>query len=720
MAYSYNLYTGNGSTTQFPVAFGYIRREHVAVTVAGSPATFTWVNNSTIQVDATPANGATVRVYRTTPIDAPLTDFADGTTLVASDLDTNAKQSVYIQQELSDSIIEGSAGAIPNGDRGDIVTSVGGTVWTIDTGAVTSAKIADGAIVNADVNSSAGIAASKLAFTQSGTGATARTVDSKLKDMVSVKDFGAVGDGVADDSAAIQAAINTGKRVYIPAGTYLCNLVVNNKTIIEGDGSTATILIPFSATTAAITYTNLGTYWSYHSKVEAIGFHGVGTKTGVGFTFGKTNPSLYAAGDEYVNNVKFAGCRFYNLEKGIQFPFGNIGSEFYSCEFVSNKYGVYALNNKAYPSVPGSQLMHAGCKYFYAGEMNSNDCAIYIHDTAQGGGAFEFFGTVLEFNQIAAYIYSTLRPFVPCLFDGVWFEANGTLNPSGGSTVTIDSWSGTTVTPQTITRRTLILDGSNGRLLCRNSFFTDAEIKATSAMITAADCRVERSSGNSGAACIVADTSLIRIRDSYTASGNPVGNNIITSGFIDLQESTTSNATDAPSRWFPTTQRGSKIASYGPSKQITLPLTTAYTLGGGSFTLVGTVVSDGRIYSQCNEFTRAAFTSAQFVRFDSNTITTSAGWHVFTMDVKVTAGNPVFYIWNRSTVVVATSIKCPALNKWFTFAGYCYSPAGNGLYFDVSGSDETCTWRNSAFQLLRFDTKEEAQSFLGSNAFAES
>ena len=47
----------------------------------------------------------------------------------------------------------------------------------------------------------------------------------KLNDVVSVKDFGAVGDGVADDTAEIQAAINyattIGKSVFLPAGVYL-------------------------------------------------------------------------------------------------------------------------------------------------------------------------------------------------------------------------------------------------------------------------------------------------------------------------------------------------------------------------------------------------------------------------------------------------------------------------------------------------------------------
>ena len=44
--------------------------------------------------------------------------------------------------------------------------------------------------------------------------------------MVSVKWFGAVGDGVTNDTAAIQAAINSGaRRIYFPAGTYLVTTV---------------------------------------------------------------------------------------------------------------------------------------------------------------------------------------------------------------------------------------------------------------------------------------------------------------------------------------------------------------------------------------------------------------------------------------------------------------------------------------------------------------
>jgi len=66
---------------------------------------------------------------------------------------------------------------------------------------------------------------SLVGFLQAGASAVARTVQSKLRDCVSVKDFGAVGDGVTDDTLQVQAAINHvasigGGEVYFPPGSY--------------------------------------------------------------------------------------------------------------------------------------------------------------------------------------------------------------------------------------------------------------------------------------------------------------------------------------------------------------------------------------------------------------------------------------------------------------------------------------------------------------------
>ena len=61
---------------------------------------------------------------------------------------------------------------------------------------------------------------SVFAYNQGGTGAVDRTVKAKLQETVSVKDFGAVGDGVTDDAAAFNAALAASNTVIVPQGEY--------------------------------------------------------------------------------------------------------------------------------------------------------------------------------------------------------------------------------------------------------------------------------------------------------------------------------------------------------------------------------------------------------------------------------------------------------------------------------------------------------------------
>ncbi len=84
-----------------------------------------------------------------------------------------------------------------------------------------------------------GINAEDVIYDPPFTSAVQTNVEAKLAQIISVKDFGAVGDGVTDDTAAIQAALDSGAtRVYGPGGTYLTgSLMIPSSVELYGDGA---------------------------------------------------------------------------------------------------------------------------------------------------------------------------------------------------------------------------------------------------------------------------------------------------------------------------------------------------------------------------------------------------------------------------------------------------------------------------------------------------
>ena len=148
--------------------------------------------------------------------------------------------------------------ATGGGGGSGTVTSViaGAGIATNPVGGITgsgSVSIAPLGIVDSMVSNTAAIQSTKLSFTQNGTGAITQTVQNKLEEYISVKDYGAKGDGVTNDTAAIQAAFNyaSGKQIgiYVPGGRYLVtspltlNVTGSTSNAIWGDGNGVSVIM---------------------------------------------------------------------------------------------------------------------------------------------------------------------------------------------------------------------------------------------------------------------------------------------------------------------------------------------------------------------------------------------------------------------------------------------------------------------------------------------
>ena len=113
--------------------------------------------------------------------------------------------------------------------------------------------------VTGDFDADNAFNASALPVTATG-GTTARTLAARFAEPLSVKDFGAVGDGVTNDSAAFSSALSVARRIRVPAGSYLLSSEVTAVigSFLEGDGPEVTKLLVTG--TNGITFDGLTTW----------------------------------------------------------------------------------------------------------------------------------------------------------------------------------------------------------------------------------------------------------------------------------------------------------------------------------------------------------------------------------------------------------------------------------------------------------------------------
>ena len=149
-----------------------------------------------------------------------------------------------------------------------------------------------------------------------------RTLQKKLDDFANVKDFGAVGDGQTDDTAAINRAIanlvtveTTGKqkrRLYFPGGTYIVTgpILLYPFTNLVGDGMESTIISQTDATEECV----MRTCDSNGNTSTSIGDDGASVPEGVAMKDIQLKTSsdnhvfiIDSAVDLHVQNVRFKG-----------------------------------------------------------------------------------------------------------------------------------------------------------------------------------------------------------------------------------------------------------------------------------------------------------------------------------------------------------------------------------------------------------------------------
>jgi len=205
--------TGNGSQVDFSFTFPYLATTHIKAYLNGVQTTaFTFFSSNVLRLTTAPAAGTNILITRETPVDTLSAVIQTGGPLPVAGLNNNFLQNLYYSQETQyDAANQSTAGLQAQ------ITAATNTANT--------------ALTVANTNTT---------FTQTGVGAVGRTVTSKLAERVSVKDFGATGDGTTDDSAAIQAAINAvfpRGTIYFPEGIYY----VNSRIYITGAGISGNI-----------------------------------------------------------------------------------------------------------------------------------------------------------------------------------------------------------------------------------------------------------------------------------------------------------------------------------------------------------------------------------------------------------------------------------------------------------------------------------------------
>lgn len=202
--------------------------------------------------------------------------------------------------------------------------------------------------------------------------------------VLSVKLFGAKGDGRTDDTAAMQRAHNTGLMIYYPAGTYLYRSITIQSGGMSGDGIGSVLQCTDTSAADSITFTGRGAPdWNQIPTIQNLSIFGPNSSVAMPKTSGAGiyfNPTPNNNGQQFARicNVNF---RYWPTCLRMKNTGGYLieGCEF----FFYRNHGIYA-QNPDHPDVGDASIL--GC-YFFNGGVGSTYATygIGIFQEDQGG-----------------------------------------------------------------------------------------------------------------------------------------------------------------------------------------------------------------------------------------------------------------------------------------------------------------------------------------------
>lgn len=289
---------------------------------------------------------------------------------------------------------------------------------------------------------------------------------------INVRDYGAVGDGVTDDTAAVQAAYDAvpaaGGTLYFPCGKWRFNLTITRNNIrVLGDSfcnavhagdTNESYMTPFSSGSACITIGGSG--WTHGVQIENCTFNGNDV---TGLTAVRFKGGAFGCFLNKVAFFKFLKCVHLEGETGLN----DLHHVFMNCWQM--QVGTEASARGIYAKMANGQTPVTLSIFFSNGQMNG--------PTGSGSYGLEVDGTALEFTN--CYIDLTTQKGVRFNMSGSgqlspYINFNGGyLDVPGGGILVDVAHSNVALWESYIRGRS----GINGKLRVANGTTVDSDLK---------------------------------------------------------------------------------------------------------------------------------------------------------------------------------------------------------------------------------------------------